>query len=48
MQMVRSDVSKRPYKSPILIVHGTVKDLTKVIGPHGNSDSGTRRSFTSV
>lgn len=48
MQPARSDVSKKPYKSPVLIVHGTVKDLTKQIGIHGSPDGGTRFGRTNT
>jgi hypothetical protein len=43
MQLARSDASKKPYKSPVLIVHGTVKDLTRNIGTHGAFDVGGGR-----
>ena len=42
MQRPRAGVSKKPYKSPILIVHGTVKDLTQKKGTVGQSDGGLR------
>ncbi len=42
MQRPRADVSKKPYKSPILLVHGTVKDLTKAVGTVGTADGGPR------
>jgi hypothetical protein len=31
---------KKSYSSPQLSVYGTVRDLTKNIGTHGNSDPG--------
>jgi hypothetical protein len=36
---------KKPYSSPILKIYGTVQELTKLVGRHGNSDNG-RRSQT--
>ncbi len=42
MQLKRADVSKKPYKTPILIVHGTVKDLTQKRGSVGTRDGGFR------
>lgn len=43
MQLARSDVPKKPYKPPVLIVHGTVTDLTRRIGTHGSFDVGGGR-----
>jgi hypothetical protein len=31
---------KKSYSPPELIVYGTVVELTKAVGTHGNSDSG--------
>jgi hypothetical protein len=31
---------KKPYVSPKLIVYGTVQELTKKVGVHGNRDGG--------
>lgn len=42
MQLKRADVSKKPYKPPILIIHGTVKDLTKMKATNHMPDNGTR------
>lgn len=42
MQPKRTDVLKKPYKAPVLVVHGTVKDLTRAVGAHGTPDGGTR------
>lgn len=42
MQLKRAEVSKKPYKSPILIVHGTLTDLTRAVGQHGTKDGGVR------
>jgi len=43
MHLARSNVPKKPYKSPVLIVHGTVTDLTRNIGQHGTPDVGGAR-----
>jgi len=50
MHLARSNVPKKPYKSPVLIVHGTVTDLTRMIGEHGAFDNvaGNRRTKTSL
>lgn len=49
MQLKKLDLSKKPYKAPVLVVHGTVKDLTRAIGIHGTADGGSRfRIRTSV
>lgn len=42
MGITRYGVPKKPYKPPVLIVHGTVKDLTKIVGVHGTKDGGVR------
>ncbi|HVB58190.1 MAG TPA: lasso RiPP family leader peptide-containing protein [Candidatus Acidoferrales bacterium] len=42
MQLKKLGVSKKPYKAPVLVVHGTVKDLTKAVGTHGTADGGAR------
>ena len=42
MRPKRTDVLKKPYKAPVLVVHGTVKDLTRAVGAHGTADGGTR------
>ena len=42
MQPEKADVSKKPYKTPILVIHGTVKELTKAVGIRGTPDGGTR------
>jgi len=42
MQRPRTGLLKKPYKPPILMVHGTVKDLTQKVGPVGQSDNGPR------
>jgi len=42
MQRPRAGELKKPYKPPILIIHGTVKDLTKVVGLVGTADGGQR------
>lgn len=31
---------KKPYSSPVLTVYGTVRDLTKRNGVHGQNDGG--------
>lgn len=31
---------KKLYSKPRIMVYGTVADLTKRVGPHGNSDGG--------
>jgi hypothetical protein len=36
---------KKPYLSPKLTVYGTVRELTKKIGPNGNRDNGRFPSF---
>ena len=41
MQLKKLGGSKKPYKAPTLVVHGTVKDLTQKVGVHGSSDNGT-------
>ena len=41
MRPKRVGVSKKPYKAPILIVHGTVKELTQQKGVTGSADGGT-------
>ena len=33
-------VDKKPYSPPHLIVHGTVRDLTKKVGPAHTGDGG--------
>lgn len=43
MQLARPDVPKKPYKPPVLIVHGTVTDLTRNVGSHGTFDVGGGR-----
>ena len=42
MQRPRTGVLKKPYNPPILIVHGTVKDLTQRTGTVGHRDGGRR------
>ncbi|MFI5072644.1 MAG: lasso RiPP family leader peptide-containing protein [Terriglobales bacterium] len=42
MRPKKSDVSKKPYKTPILVIHGTVKELTRAVGIRGTADGGTR------
>lgn len=42
MRITRYGVPKKPYKPPVLIVHGTVKDLTSASGHHGTPDGGHR------
>ncbi|HEV2618182.1 MAG TPA: lasso peptide [Candidatus Acidoferrales bacterium] len=32
-------MSKKLYKSPVLIIHGTVKELTQLLGRRGNADN---------
>jgi len=39
--MLNLSAPKKQYNPPILIVHGTVKDLTQKVGVHGTLDSGT-------
>ncbi|MHB8485779.1 MAG: lasso peptide [Candidatus Acidiferrales bacterium] len=39
---IKVDVSKKRYKTPILIVHGTVRDLTQRTGHRGTRDGGRR------
>jgi len=43
MQLTRPDVPKKLYKSPVLIVHGTVTDVTRNVGNHGTLDVGGAR-----
>jgi hypothetical protein len=31
---------KKPYTQPVLTVYGTVRDLTKKVGPGGAADAG--------
>lgn len=31
---------KKPYEQPVLKVYGTVRDITKTVGPHGGTDGG--------
>jgi len=31
---------KKPYSPPTLTIHGTVEELTKKVGLHGQSDHG--------
>ena len=33
---------KKPYSPPMVIVYGTVRDLTQKVGAHGKTDAGTR------
>ncbi|MGH9727952.1 MAG: lasso RiPP family leader peptide-containing protein [Candidatus Acidiferrales bacterium] len=35
-------MSRKLYKPPVLIIHGTVKDLTQVLGRRGSRDGGRR------
>ena len=42
MRPKTADVSKKPYKAPILVIHGKVKDLTKARGIRGTADGGVR------
>lgn len=42
MRLRKPDVPRKPYKSPVLIVHGTVTDLTRAVGQHGMKDGGIR------
>jgi hypothetical protein len=32
---------KKPYSKPALTVYGTVRDITKRVGPRGHGDGGT-------
>jgi len=40
MQPRTAEMLKKPYKPPVLTIHGTVKDLTRAVGPHGTKDGG--------
>jgi len=40
MQNLSPDSPKKQYNPPILIVHGTVKDVTQAVGVHGSFDTG--------
>jgi len=40
MQNPSSGSLKKPYNPPILMIHGTVKDLTQTVGVHGTFDNG--------
>ncbi|MHB8753383.1 MAG: lasso RiPP family leader peptide-containing protein [Candidatus Acidiferrales bacterium] len=42
MQNPTSESPKKVYRAPVLVIHGTVKDLTQTLGPHGTSDNGIR------
>lgn len=48
MQATMPDVPKKPYKSPVLTIHGTVKDVTRAIGRSGSPDGGTRFGRTNT
>jgi hypothetical protein len=32
---------KKPYSKPTLTLYGTVRELTRMVGIHGNADGGT-------
>lgn len=34
---------KKPYCAPVLIVHGTVREVTQAVGPRKKRDGGNRR-----
>lgn len=36
-------VPKKPYTAPLLKIYGTVQELTKQVGRHGQSDGGHSR-----
>lgn len=42
MQLKKLGLSKKRYKAPVLVVHGTVRDLTRAVGAHGTPDGGSR------
>jgi hypothetical protein len=37
-----SQSAKKPYTPPQLIPWGTLRDVTRAVGPHGASDGGTK------
>jgi len=37
---VKPEEPRKPYETPVLTVHGTVRDLTQSKGSHGNTDGG--------
>jgi hypothetical protein len=37
---VKRGVSKKPYRSPVLTVYGTVRELTQAVGIRRNRDGG--------
>lgn len=37
----RRENRKKEYHKPVLVVYGTVRELTQQVGPHGNPDGGT-------
>ena len=45
---VSAATPKKEYNPPILIVHGTVKDLTQTVGVNGTVDGGIRLGRTNT
>ena len=43
MDKAKETIVKKPYSPPHLIVHGTVRELTKKVGVIGGPDSGGKR-----
>jgi hypothetical protein len=41
MAEVPKDEPKKPYSTPVLTVHGTVRELTRKVGVNGHPDNGT-------
>lgn len=37
-----SQLPKKPYTRPKLIPWGTLRDVTRAVGPHGASDGGSK------
>lgn len=35
-------LARKPYTSPKLIPWGTLRDVTRAVGPHGASDGGSK------
>jgi hypothetical protein len=38
---ITNDKAKKPFHQPKLIVYGTIREITKVVGNAGNMDGGT-------
>ncbi|HEV2289484.1 MAG TPA: hypothetical protein VGR81_11070 [Candidatus Acidoferrales bacterium] len=45
MRKKKDKAAKKKYASPALKVYGTVRDLTRAVGHHGQKDGGAFRKI---